>query len=34
MATLRDMEPQPRLWYDARQDVNTRGTNRLAEGAP
>ena len=34
MADLRDMEPHPQLWYEARQDVHTRGTNRRAEGAP
>ncbi len=34
MAVLRAMEPPPRLCYDARRDVHTRGTNQLAEGAP
>ena len=34
MVDLRAMEPRPQLWYDARQDVHTRGTNRRAEEAP
>ena len=34
MAVMRGMELPPQLWYDARQDVHTQGTNQRAEEAP
>jgi hypothetical protein len=34
MAVMRGMELPPQLWYDARQNVYTRGTNRRVEEAP